>query len=196
MRTIEFGEYQFVAKIYPSKVLAKDAAYGGFVDAVAFVSCFVGRLWPRHKGVALLQRLLFSAFPNGRSGIGLLMLRLVVGITAVVKGVICLPGSSDPPGAPASQWVFCLALIISGSALVIGCLAPLAALVVGVCCFLASFGWTPQPVAAPHSTRFAVLRVAIAVSVALLGPGAYSVDAHLFGRREIVIPRSASPPQL
>lgn len=27
----------------------------------------------------------------------------------------------------------------------------------------------------------------IAISLALLGPGAYSVDAHLFGRREIVL---------
>jgi hypothetical protein len=29
------------------------------------------------------------------------------------------------------------------------------------------------------------------VTVALLGPGAFSVDARLFGRREIVVPRAA-----
>jgi guanyl-specific ribonuclease Sa len=30
--------------------------------------------------------------------------------------------------------------------------------------------------------------VLIAASIAMLGPGAYSVDGYLFGRREIVIP--------
>jgi uncharacterized membrane protein YphA (DoxX/SURF4 family) len=30
-----------------------------------------------------------------------------------------------------------------------------------------------------------ILRAAIAVSVALVGPGAYSIDSRLFGRREI-----------
>jgi hypothetical protein len=35
--------------------------------------------------------------------------------------------------------------------------------------------------------------VALAVVVALLGPGALSVDARLFGMREIVIPRSDRP---
>jgi hypothetical protein len=28
------------------------------------------------------------------------------------------------------------------------------------------------------------------LTIALLGPGAYSVDARLFGRREIVVPRA------
>jgi uncharacterized membrane protein YphA (DoxX/SURF4 family) len=34
-----------------------------------------------------------------------------------------------------------------------------------------------------------LLAVMMAISLALLGPGAYSVDARLFGRREITIPR-------
>jgi hypothetical protein len=31
-----------------------------------------------------------------------------------------------------------------------------------------------------------------AIALALLGPGAHSIDAWLFGRREIIIPRDSS----
>ena len=41
------------------------------------------------------------------------------------------------------------------------------------------------PLAFAHDPR--ILQVAIAIAVALLGPGVYSVDSHLFGRQEIVI---------
>jgi uncharacterized membrane protein YphA (DoxX/SURF4 family) len=33
-----------------------------------------------------------------------------------------------------------------------------------------------------------LLRAALAVALVMLGPGAHSVDAYLFGRREIVFP--------
>jgi hypothetical protein len=35
--------------------------------------------------------------------------------------------------------------------------------------------------------------VVMAMVSALLGPGAFSLDAQLFGRRKIIIPRSSSP---
>jgi hypothetical protein len=34
------------------------------------------------------------------------------------------------------------------------------------------------------------------VAITLLGPGAFSLDARLFGRREIIIPEAARPPHL
>jgi uncharacterized membrane protein YphA (DoxX/SURF4 family) len=40
-----------------------------------------------------------------------------------------------------------------------------------------------------------ILATTIAVSIALLGPGAFSVDARLFGRREIIIPPSSDSPK-
>ena len=39
-----------------------------------------------------------------------------------------------------------------------------------------------------------LLAVIMAVSLALLGPGAYSLDGRLFGRQEINIPRLAQRP--
>jgi uncharacterized membrane protein YphA (DoxX/SURF4 family) len=38
-----------------------------------------------------------------------------------------------------------------------------------------------------------ILIALMAVAVALLGPGAFSLDARLFGRREIVIPPVSTP---
>jgi uncharacterized membrane protein YphA (DoxX/SURF4 family) len=36
--------------------------------------------------------------------------------------------------------------------------------------------------------------VAVAVALVLLGPGALSLDARLFGRREIIFPHERRPP--
>ena len=36
--------------------------------------------------------------------------------------------------------------------------------------------------------------IVMATAIVLLGPGAFSLDARLFGRREIVIPLAARPP--
>ena len=40
-----------------------------------------------------------------------------------------------------------------------------------------------------------LLVVTVAISIVLLGPGAFSLDARLFGRREIVIPRAQRSPK-
>jgi uncharacterized membrane protein YphA (DoxX/SURF4 family) len=47
----------------------------------------------------------------------------------------------------------------------------------------------------PIDRMAAVLVVADAVAIALLGPGAYSLDARLFGRREIFISHESHPPR-
>jgi hypothetical protein len=37
--------------------------------------------------------------------------------------------------------------------------------------------------------------IAVSAAIALLGPGAFSLDARLFGWKEIVIPPASRPPQ-
>ena len=68
------------------------------------------------------------------------------------------------------SWQSAIALVLAGCVLA-GFLTPLAAIGAAA---VSLFG------SAPYA-------FAIAAALALLGPGAFSVDARLFGRREIVI---------
>lgn len=81
--------------------------------------------------------------------------------------------------------------IANGCALVTGTLTPAAGIVAAVLSLARQF----EPVLAPGvsglvSGQALGLLAVMGVTVALLGPGAYSVDARLFGRREIVVPRA------
>jgi uncharacterized membrane protein YphA (DoxX/SURF4 family) len=131
-----------------------------------------------------LQRL-FSAFPARWPGVGLLVLRAAVGLTAAVEGGAYLASAAPAsPGAVAAG----LLLAAGGVSLLAGFLTPLGAVLTASCA--ASLGLSLLPAASP--TLFVdnlaiVFVVIVALAIVLLGPGAYSVDSYLFGRREIVI---------
>ena len=67
-------------------------------------------------------------------------------------------------------------------ALAAGVLTPLAGVVVAILATAGAMG-----IGVSRSNTESLLVAATAVATALLGPGAYSVDARLFGRREIVL---------
>lgn len=138
-----------------------------------------------------LQRL-FSTFPSGRPGIGLLLLRAALGAIAVLLGALYLSGVSHHS---VLVWSISAILLLSGAGLIVGFMTPLASLLVALCVFAILLSWIPAPPIASLSVLFvALLMVVTAVGLALLGPGAFSVDGRLFGRREIVIPpRSPEP---
>ena len=115
-----------------------------------------------------MQRL-FSSFPRGRPGMGLLLLRAAVGVSLVVHGGAGLAGV---PG---------LLALLAGAAILIGFLTPLAALLAGFVVI-----GNPDVLGGGPATIFLIV---MAAAVFLLGPGAWSLDARLFGRREIVIPQ-------
>lgn len=89
----------------------------------------------------------------------------------------------------AGIWIIGLMAMASGTCLVAGILTP------GAGAVAASTTMAIALHASPSAARLlmdgvATLIVTVnAVAVVLLGPGAYSIDAYLFGRREIVIPR-------
>jgi TQO small subunit DoxD len=142
------------------------------------------------SGRSPLQRL-FSTFPGGRPGIGLLILRAAVGTIATVQGTLYLSGSSE---RTALVMLIGLLLAASGIFLVIGLLTPVASLLVALCALGIALPWLPATTVAVISPRLMAFGVIItSVAIALLGPGAFSVDGYLFGRREIVIP--PSPPE-
>jgi uncharacterized membrane protein YphA (DoxX/SURF4 family) len=133
---------------------------------------------------------MFSAFPGGWPGVALLLLRVVVGATALVQGAAYLT-VADPTVA---SWVGGMLAMIGGAALVIGFLTPGAGIVVGLGAFILTLFWSslpPSPLL--HDRLAAIFVLTDAAAIALLGPGAFSLDARLFGRREIIIPHESHP---
>ena len=78
----------------------------------------------------------------------------------------------------------CLALAVQSLLLCLGLLTPIVSIIACASELTALF------VTGLTDVRFIALSSLNAVSIALLGPGAYSLDARLFGRREIVFPPS------
>lgn len=129
---------------------------------------------------------MFSTFPDGGPGIGLLLLRASVGGLAAIAGVVYLSESIERALA---VWATGVGLIVSGAALLLGFMTPYASLLLALCLLTGLFSSVPTPLVnflgPRHLTGILVL---ISAAIALLGPGSYSVDGYLFGRREIVIP--------
>jgi putative oxidoreductase len=128
-----------------------------------------------------VQRL-FSAFPAGRPGAGLLLLRSAVGLAALAEGAAVLAAGNEMGmvmrGADGTL------AIASGTLLLIGFLTPIAA---AVSVLAVAIGVFVAPL--PDAALASVFVVIVSVAIVLLGPGAFSLDSHLFGRREIVIPQ-------
>lgn len=119
------------------------------------------------------MRRLFSTFAPGWPGAGLLLMRLVAGLSLVLHGVAKLQ-----TGAPI-QAIGLAALVISmGILLLAGLWTPVAGALV------AALGlWSS--VSRPGDPWSSIFMATIGASLALLGPGAWSVDARLFGWKRI-----------
>jgi hypothetical protein len=118
-----------------------------------------------------VQRL-FSTFANGPPGAGLLIQRLLVG-TALVYCAVAKPGG----GVEAPQVIGALAGIL----LIAGLWTPVAGLVAGC-----AEAWVALSSPA-HIWNPAALAV-LGVTMALIGPGEWSLDARLYGRKHFVPP--------
>jgi uncharacterized membrane protein YphA (DoxX/SURF4 family) len=121
-----------------------------------------------------VQRL-FSTFADGWPGVGLLLLRLVTG------GSLIRFGTSIREGSP-----FTIALqtagIAAGIFLLIGMFTPLAgALAATAEMSIAISRFTSQS----GDPWVAFAQAALAAALAMIGPGAWSIDARRFGRKHI-----------
>jgi putative oxidoreductase len=119
-----------------------------------------------------LQRL-FSTFANGWPGFGLLLQRFVLAIALLYPGAVLLKGVSavEPivPGFIGS---------ILGLFILAGLWTPvMGALVAVVQVWIAFTGAGDESVA--------IILAALGATLAMIGPGAWSLDARLFGRKHI-----------
>jgi uncharacterized membrane protein YphA (DoxX/SURF4 family) len=134
--------------------------------------------------VSKLQRFFF-AFPGGLPGIALLLLRAALGCAIAVQGGFYLRIANATPLQSIAGW----GAVLTGVLLVAGCLTPVAAILAG----LEGFGvWLslipPNPANLFDANVTVVFAAAMLLAIAALGPGAFSIDARVFGRREIIIP--------
>jgi uncharacterized membrane protein YphA (DoxX/SURF4 family) len=121
----------------------------------------------------LVMQRLFSVFPTGIPGIGLFLLRVSVAAVLLVDGTAHWT-------LVMSWWTFLL-VAVSAGALCLGFLTPYVAL---LCCVV-ELGvlWTTKA-----EEFHLIIALASSAVVAMVGPGAYSLDARIFGRRLLRLP--------
>lgn len=82
-----------------------------------------------------------------------------------------------------------LLAIMVGASLLIGFLTPFVSLLIGLGNISMALSWFPTPAQNLFDTGLSIIfAIAMNASIFLLGPGAFSIDARLFGRRKIIIP--------
>jgi hypothetical protein len=126
-------------------------------------------------GDSFVQRL-FSTFADGWPGAGLLLLRLVVGIILIDREIARV--WSDPP---IQLTVLSVLTIGAGLLLLAGLWTPIVGTLVAVLEVWKFF-------LLPGNLWLYILFGTIGATLAMVGPGAWSIDARLFGRKHIDIP--------
>ena len=93
------------------------------------------------------------------------------------------------PSATLATWFMGLSAFAAGVLLLIGFVTPIVAAVVAAATAALWFSFLPAPIPNLFDSRISIIFVfTMLVTIVGLGPGAFSVDARLFGRREIIIP--------
>ena len=121
-----------------------------------------------------MQRL-FSTFARGWPGVGLLLLRVAAGSSLVARSILVL-GNTPTFGTGFIQ----LFIATAGLLLIAGLWTP-----VGAAVMVLFELW--RIISRHGDPASNILLCTLALAIALLGPGAWSVDARLFGWKRIEI---------
>jgi hypothetical protein len=135
-------------------------------------------LYFHKRNLSKVQRL-FSMFPLGLPGVALLVLRVCVAASSFVDGTVHWTIATSP-------WIF-FPIVLTTVCVCLGLLTPVCA---SLCSFIEFFAL----VATPKEDMFhLVISMLTGVVLAVLGPGAYSIDARIFGRRLLTVPPRKQP---
>ena len=126
-----------------------------------------------------LQRL-FSTFPNSWPGVGLLLLRLGVGVALIDLGIRGLFGALGAPITAARD----LIEAAGGIFLLAGLWTPLMGALIAIDELWIAFSLNSSQ---PDSLLIHIFLAVLTAGVAMLGPGAWSIDARLFGRKRFTM---------
>ena len=118
-----------------------------------------------------MQRL-FSSFADGSPGAGLLLLRLVTG------GVLLYSGIASAWSAPYLAMAPEVIAAGGGALLLLGLYTPVAGVVAAIVEAWIAF-------CHPVNLWVPIGLMSLGLSLAMIGPGAWSIDAQLFGRKQI-----------
>ncbi len=121
------------------------------------------------------MRRLYSTFAGGWPGIGLLLMRVVLGVALIVPAATSLWNSS-----PLNTAIFSALLAGAGILLAAGLWTP----VTGILVTLIEIY---QSLFMAGDRQVCLLLAAIACSLAMLGPGLWSMDARIFGWKRVEV---------
>jgi putative oxidoreductase len=124
---------------------------------------------------AHLQRL-FSMFPSGWPGGALLLLRVTGGTLLLHSCITCWLGNVH----------HVTGLLLVGSAVIAAFL--LAGLWTPIAGVVSAIAEIPLFLQGANDLRTLICLMAIGIAVSMLGPGAYSIDAAIFGRQRLDLP--------
>ena len=131
-----------------------------------------------------MQRLFF-AFPGGLPGFGLLLLRLATSLTALYEERTLRPFQEMSSSV---HWLLLTSGLVAIILVLIGLLTPIGCLLVALETLKVLSSLLAGRLGSPVDVLLAVDLIVMASVSAAVGPGAFSLDARLFGRREIVFP--------
>ena len=123
-----------------------------------------------------MQRL-FSTFADGWPGIGLLLLRLLTAAALIYFGIAGVPASP-----PLATLVLQIIGIGAGILLLVGLWTPL----VGTLASIAKVSIALSRLFSHSGDPWIpIVQAVLAAALAMIGPGAWSIDSRLFGRKHI-----------
>ena len=89
-----------------------------------------------------------------------------------------------------------LLAVAIGAFILIGFVTPVAGILASLGGVGIVLSWFPPPTSSLLVPwPMILLVVTVAIAIVFLGPGAFSLDARLFGRREVIIPRAQRSPK-